>query len=103
MRLTRLLVPVALIAAGFVALAPHAASQDRPPQPQQPQQQEGVEVLARGPIHEAFAEPTAAKPEATPVVEKQPPEPIAEEPPEQKPEGDNIEWIPGYWAWDDES
>jgi hypothetical protein len=23
-------------------------------------------------------------------------------PPEQKPEGSNVEWIPGYWAWEDE-
>ena len=21
--------------------------------------------------------------------------------PEVKPEGENVEWIPGYWAWDD--
>jgi hypothetical protein len=24
-------------------------------------------------------------------------------PPDQKPEGDNIAWIPGYWQWDDEA
>lgn len=23
-------------------------------------------------------------------------------PPDQKPEGDDVAWIPGYWAWDDE-
>ena len=25
-----------------------------------------------------------------------------EVPPEEKPEGDNIQWTPGYWAWDEE-
>ena len=24
-------------------------------------------------------------------------------PPDQKPEGTTSQWIPGYWAWDDES
>lgn len=33
---------------------------------------------------------------------KPPPEPIEEMPPEEKPEGENVTWIPGYWAWDDE-
>jgi hypothetical protein len=23
-------------------------------------------------------------------------------PPDQKPEGSNVQWIPGYWSWDDE-
>jgi hypothetical protein len=59
-----------------------------------------VEVQARGPVHEAFAEPTQARPEATPLVAKQPPEPIDEVPPDQRPEGDNVVWIPGYWASD---
>ena len=64
--------------------------------------QEGVQVLARGPVHEAFAEPSIRKPEATPIVPKQPPAPIEEMPPDQKPEGANMTWIPGYWAWDDD-
>ena len=25
---------------------------------------------------------------------------IDEVPPEYKPEGENVQWIPGYWAWD---
>jgi hypothetical protein len=62
-----------------------------------------VEVLARGPVHEAFAVPTDVHPQAPPVVTKQPPDPIDELPPDQKPEGENIQWVPGYWAWDDES
>ena len=64
-------------------------------------QQEGVEVLARGPIHEAFADPVNQKPEPGPIVPKKPPEPIEELPPDQKPAGENVSWYPGYWSWDD--
>ena len=62
---------------------------------------EGVQVLTQGPIHEAFAEPVLFDPKPGPIVPKAPPQPIEEVPPEQKPEGDNVQWIPGYWAWDD--
>jgi hypothetical protein len=60
------------------------------------------EVLARGPVHEAFAT-TAEAPVASPLVPKQPPEPIDELPPDQKPDGTNVQWIPGYWHWDDDA
>src|SRR5262249_51808218 len=66
-------------------------------------QQQGVEVLGRGPVHEAFAEPDTANPRPNPIVPKKPPDPVEEIPPDQKPEGNNVQWIPGYWAWDDES
>jgi hypothetical protein len=59
-----------------------------------------VEVLARGPLHEGYAEPVEQQPGAGPVVAKQPPEPIDELPPDQKPAGDHVVWMPGYWAWD---
>ena len=36
------------------------------------------------------------------MIAAQPPEPIEELPPELAPEGDNVTWISGYWAWDDE-
>jgi hypothetical protein len=62
---------------------------------------EDVQVLASGPIHEAFAEAAALDPEPGIIVPKAPPALIEEIPPEQKPEGD-VQWIPGYWAWDDE-
>jgi WXXGXW repeat (2 copies) len=65
--------------------------------------QEGVEVLSRGPIHEAFAKPTVRAPGASEVVPKEPPKPVEEIAPEMKPEGGNVQWIPGYWAWDDDS
>jgi hypothetical protein len=67
-----------------------------------PAQQDGIEVLARGPIHEAFAEPVDSQPKPSQVVPKQPPDPIEELPPDQKPAGDNVQWIPGYWGWDDD-
>jgi hypothetical protein len=58
----------------------------------------GIEIQGRGPIHEGFAQPQGeAKPGA--IVPKQPPAPVPEEPAEQKPDGD-VQWIPGYWAWD---
>src|SRR5947209_7387217 len=63
----------------------------------------GVEVLTHGPVHEAYAEPTDPTPRPTPVVPQQPPEPVPELPPDTRPEGANVSWIPGYWAWDDES
>ncbi|WP_171189662.1 YXWGXW repeat-containing protein, partial [Alienimonas chondri] len=59
-----------------------------------------AEILTRGPLHEAFARPYAEQPEPGLLVQQEPPEPIDELPPEQRPEGDNVEWIPGYWGWD---
>jgi hypothetical protein len=59
------------------------------------------EVLARGPLHEAFAKVTLYDPKPGPIVEKEPPPVIEEVPPDTKPEGD-YRWIPGYWAWDDD-
>jgi len=60
----------------------------------------GIEVLARGPIHEAFASPTV-DPKPTQLVPKKPPQALDELPPDEKPEGDVV-WIGGYWAWDDD-
>ena len=64
--------------------------------------QDGVQVLTRGPVHEAFAETVTFDPEPGIVAPKMPPAAIEELPPDQKPEGANVAWIPGYWAWDDE-
>lgn len=83
-------------------------SQQNPP-PQTPQTREpemppvpkGVDVLARGPVHEAFATPTT-EPRAAPLTPKQPPAPLEEMAPEERPDG-NVIWIGGYWAWDDEA
>src|SRR6266404_2628605 len=64
---------------------------------------EQAEVLARGPIHEAFAQPLEdAKPNAGATAPKAPPAPVEENPPELKPEGEAVQWVPGYWQWDEE-
>ena len=64
--------------------------------------EQDAEVLTRGPVHEAFAGVITSNPEPGAVVPKAPPAAIEEVPPDEKPEGDNVAWIPGYWAWDDE-
>jgi len=61
-----------------------------------------VEVLARGPVHEGYAAAPEQKPTAGPIIPKKPAADVDELPPDQKPEGDNVIWLPGYWAWDDE-
>jgi hypothetical protein len=71
-----------------------------PPAAALPDSPKGVEVLSRGPVHEAFATPTT-EPVASPGLDKRPPAPIEETPPAEKPEGHAV-WIPGYWAWDDD-
>src|SRR5262249_25140587 len=82
-------------------LSPMALAQTGPPPALPPQ--EGVEVQARGPVHEDFAEPVVRGPRPTPVVNQSPPEAVEELPPEEKPAGGNVIWIPGYWAWDEDS
>lgn len=61
-----------------------------------------VQVLTSGPVHEAFAETVVNDPEPDLVVLQPPPEPLNEEPPNYVPDGPNMTWIPGYWAWDDD-
>jgi YXWGXW repeat-containing protein len=85
---------------GTPAPAPTAQPPASAPATGEAVQQEGVEVLTQGPVHEAFAEPAIRSPRPTPVVPRQPPDPIEELPPDQKPEGNNVQWIPGYWASD---
>jgi hypothetical protein len=71
-------------------------------QPGRADAEEGLQVLTRGPVHEAFAETVTFDPEVGIVVPKAPPAAIEELPPDQRPEGTNVTWIPGYWGWDDE-
>ena len=61
-----------------------------------------VEVLTRGPVHEAFAETVVYDHESDVVVLKPPPDPIEEVPPPQAPDASNVAWISGYWAWDED-
>jgi len=62
----------------------------------------GAHVLTRGPVHEAFAGIVTFDPAPGLEITQAPPDNIEEIPPEERPEGDTVTWIPGYWAWDDE-
>jgi hypothetical protein len=85
-----------LLIGGLPALAQQPATDDDglPPVPD-------PGIQARGPVHEAFAQPSEMMAGPGPVIPRRPPNPVPEVPAEQKPEGDVI-WIPGYWAWDGE-
>src|SRR5690348_14732200 len=75
---------------GLTGLVPCASGAER----EQPPPQPGVDVLTRGPVHEAFAQVVDVNPAPTPAVPKQPPDPIEELPPDQRPAGENVHWIP---------
>lgn len=77
---------------------PLDAAQDQPAP-----DQEGVEPQTRGPVHEAFAAPQSLDVKPSPIVPKEPPAPVPEMPPDEKPDGSNVHWISGYWAWDDDT
>ncbi len=62
----------------------------------------GVEVLTRGPVHEAFAETVTFDAEPMVIVPRSPGALIEEAPPDQRPEGAQVAWISGYWGWDDD-
>jgi hypothetical protein len=64
---------------------------------------EDFDIQTRGPIHEAFSEQYQANPTPGLLITKRPPAAIEELPPNIKPEGPDVIWIPGYWAWDDEN
>jgi len=61
---------------------------------------DAVEVLTRGPVHEAFAQPVIFDDEVGFTTTVTIPAPIEEIIPDEKPEGNHIVWIPGYWSWD---
>ncbi len=60
------------------------------------------ERCRRGPMHEAFAQPAESIRKPGLIIPKAPPEPVDELPPDQRPEGANVAWIPGYWGWDED-
>lgn len=88
-----LIVASGLLATAALCFSTHA---------EEPPLANGVEILARGPVHEGYATAIDPNPVASPIIPKQPPEAIEELPPDQKPEGDNVVWLPGYWSWDQE-
>ena len=85
----------------LVAGSEEAAAIDIPPLPEDAADP-NVDVLTRGPVHEAFAEQVSPDPMEGITAPTAPPDPIPEIPPEVKPEGDDVMWIPGYWFWDEE-
>jgi hypothetical protein len=87
----------AFIATGALFISPEAGALSAEVEAAQ-----DVEVLTRGPVHEAFAESVSFDPQPGMIIRSAPPENIEELPPEQQLEGDNVTWIPGYWAWDDD-
>ena len=78
--------------------APSETPPGMPPQPSQEQ----PEVLTRGPVHEAFAQPVAVQTQPGLIVATQPPPNIIETPPADRPAGGSCIWAPGYWSWDAE-
>ena len=96
---------VAAVLVLFAARPPAAAQEAAPAAANPPalpaaELPAGSEVLARGPVHEAFAKPVLLDPQAPIIVPKPPPANLEEVPPEEKPAGAAIVWVPGYWAWD---
>lgn len=63
---------------------------------------EGMEIQTRGPVHEAFAELIVTDAGQGMMAPAAPPMAIEEIPPEERPEGEDVAWIPGYWGWDEQ-
>lgn len=90
-----------VVLGGLLVARPACAQQSQPISEEEvTTEDEGVETLTAGPIHEAFASPAVLDLAPSPIVPKEPPPDVPEEPPPYLPEGSV--WIPGYWAWDDE-
>src|SRR5438045_3388330 len=74
------------------------AAQAQPPA----ELEKGIQIENRGPVHEAFAQPGAQTRGKGITAPKAPPPAVPEIPPDEKPAGANVVWIPGYWQWDAE-
>ncbi|QEG21541.1 YXWGXW repeat-containing protein [Mariniblastus fucicola] len=103
---TVLTVSVLLVSAAFAQepgnlIGTNSWGEVPPAIPEVPEVPEDLSILTRGPLHEAFASAHQQDPQSSDLVFKAPPELIDEVPPEYKPEGNNVQWISGYWAWDD--
>src|SRR5262245_15793243 len=95
MRIAQSLLVLALVY--FAPILPIRAQQP-PPVPSQ----EEPEFLGRAPVHEGFAQPQDLQSAPAPLAPREPPAPLVETAPAERPEGDDVHWIPGYWQWDDE-
>jgi hypothetical protein len=84
------------------AAAPAGAQPAAEAPPAVPPADNAPEVLDKGPIHEAFAEPIVLEAGQAITVNRLPPDPVNELPPDVRPEGKNVEWIPGYWMWNND-
>jgi len=62
----------------------------------------GMDVLTRGPVHEAFAQPVNTGGAQLLVIPQKPPDPIEEVPPDAKPDDPRAQWLSGYWSWSDD-
>ncbi len=100
--------PVGVALLAVASMQPLASAQGNTPPAGAGQQQpeagmeNGQQVLTRGPIHEAFGQPTVLNPKPGMAIAKKPPQPVEELPPDEKPEGDNVAWLGGYWSWDED-
>lgn len=56
------------------------------------------DTLLSGPVHEAFMQPFNGTAASGVVVQATPPKPLREIAPRFIPQGDDIQWIPGYWS-----
>jgi hypothetical protein len=88
-----------LVCVGIVCAVWCARVAAQPPMPSQ-ELPAGAEVLNRGPVNEAFAEPISVEDQTGLVAPREPPVSIDEVPPQDRPAGSDYVWVPGYWSWD---
>ncbi len=63
---------------------------------------EEMEIRTQGPLHEAFATPSTLDPTDPIVIDREPPPLIDEIPPDYRPDGNDVVWLPGYWHFDED-
>src|SRR4051794_30951446 len=77
----------------FGATSPAQDSGQPPPVPGE-ELPAGSQVLAGGPVHEAFAKPVSMDAQEPIQVPQQPPDNLQEVPPAEQPAGAGIVWVP---------
>ncbi len=108
MKLQRWLLSVSFSCCSALLVTAFGQNTPAPPKPNPPVESkpgelpDGIQIENRGPVHEAFANPgapTRGGSEGS-TAPKAPPPQVPELPPDEKPTGDNVVWIPGYWQYD---